>query len=215
MTRARYAGIEPSGGVRASYGRMKVPFGHALALVLLTTAVATPVRAFEVERSETRYVNRQYQFDLVVTLDAAPDRVESILRDYEHYPSLDARILTAHVLERPEDDVAILETRLRACFGPFCRTVKRIERVEESPNVLLAVTDPARSEVRSGETRTELSGAGHGRTRVIYRTSIVPGFWVPAFGGRRFMLSTLKDATEQLFRNVEAQASGTAETASR
>jgi hypothetical protein len=60
--------------------------------------------------------------------------------------------------------------------------------------------------VRSGETRTELSGAGHGRTRVIYRTRIVPGFWVPAFGGRRWLLNTLEDATEQLFRNVEGKA---------
>jgi hypothetical protein len=206
--RACRAGIEPSGRGRATYGRMVLSTRCAVGLALASTtiAVAAPVHAFEIERSETRYVDRQYQYDLVVTLDAAPDRVQSVLRDYENYPSLDARIVDAHVIERPENDVAILETKLRACFGPFCRTVKRIERVEESPNVLLAVTDPARSDVRSGETRTELSGAGHGRTRVIYRTRIVPGFWVPAIGGRRFMLSTLKDATEQLFRNVEGKA---------
>jgi hypothetical protein len=204
--RACGAGIEPSDRVRATHDRMYRSIGRAVALALFTTAVAAPAHAFEIERSETRYADRQYQYDLIVTLDAAPDRVESVLRDYENYPSLDGRILAAHVLERPEADVAILETTLRACFGPFCRTVKRIERVKESPNLLLAVTDPSRSDVRSGETRTELSGAGQGRTRVIYRTRIVPGFWVPAFGGRRFMLGTLKDATEQLFRNVEGKA---------
>lgn len=183
--------------------------GSAPQLAVLAVALAAavnPARAFEVERSETRYVDRQYQYDLIVTLDAEPSRVESILRDYENYPSLDSRILAARVIERPEEGVAILETKVRACFGPFCRTVKRIERVEEAPNLLIAITDPARSDVRQGETRTELSGAGEGRTRVIYRTRIVPGFWVPAFGGRRWLLGTLEDATEQLFRSVEAKA---------
>ena len=70
----------------------------------------------------------------------------------------------------------------------------------EPSSAARAVTDPSRSDVRLGETRTELSGAGHGRTRVIYRTRIVPGFWVPAFGGRRWLLNTLEAATEQLFR---------------
>jgi hypothetical protein len=209
MSARRGDGIEPSGREAATYDRMFASKRCAVALALVTIAVAAPVHAFEIERSETRYVDRQYQYDLIVTLDAAPDRVESVLRDYESYTSLDGRILAARVLERPEADVAILETKLRACFGPFCRTVKRIERVEESPNLLLAVTDPSRSDVRSGETRTELSGAGHGRTRVIYRTRIVPDFWVPAFGGRRFMLNTLQDATEQLFRNVEEKAQST------
>ena len=45
-----------------------------------------------------------------------------------------------------------------------------------------------------------------GRTRVSYRTSIVPDFWIPPFAGRRWLLKTLEDATTDLFRNVEAKA---------
>jgi hypothetical protein len=208
-------GVEPPGGCGPpTLMRRRCTIhlsAHRALLALAIVSASMPARAFEVERSETRYSDRQYQYDLVVTLDAAPERVESVLRDYENYPSLDARILAAHVLERPEADVAILETKLRACFGPFCRTVKRIERVEESPHLLFAVTDPERSDVESGETRTELSGAGEGRTRVIYRIRIIPGFWVPAWGGRRWLLNTLEDATERLFRNVEDKAKAAAD----
>jgi hypothetical protein len=163
---------------------------------------ALQAQAFTIERAEARYVDQQYQFELVATLDAPVERVEAVLRDYLNYSSLDTRILDSKVLERPEQDVAILATTVRACFGPFCRNVKRVERVEEAPFALTATTDASRSDVKSGQTHTELTGIEDG-TRVTYRTSIVPAFWIPAFVGRRLMLRTLEEATINMFTNVE------------
>lgn len=135
-------------------------------------------------------------------LDAPVERVEAVLRDYPRYSNLDRRILDSKVLERPAADVAILATTVRACFGPFCRNVKRVERVQEAPLELTATADAARSDVKSGETRTQLSATDSG-TRVTYRTRIVPAFWIPAFVGRRLMLNTLEAATINMFTNVE------------
>jgi Polyketide cyclase / dehydrase and lipid transport len=163
-------------------------------------------QAFGIHRSDASYANKQYRYELDVTLDAPIEQVEAVLRDYEHYPQLDTRILQARVLERPTANVVVLETMLRACFGPFCRNVRRVERVEEMQHALTAITDAARSDVKFGETYTQLSAAAEGGTRVRYRTSITPGFWVPIFGGRRWMLSTLEDATSDLFMNVEMKA---------
>jgi hypothetical protein len=174
--------------------------------ILASVVVWIPARAFTIEHSATRYADRQYQCELTVTLDAPLERVETVLRDYERYPTLDARILDAHVLERPADNVALLATTLRACFGWFCRNVKRIERVEEGPLALDAVTDSARSDVKFGETRTRLEAADAGGTRVTYTTRITPGFWIPPLVGRRWMLSTLEQTTKELFRNVEKRA---------
>lgn len=177
----------------------------AVLVAPLLLLLAIPAHAFEIERTEAYYADKHYQFEMVALLDAPVDRVEAVLRDYEKYTELDSRILAARVIERPESYVALLETIVRACFGPFCRNVKRTERVEESPLELAAVTDPARSDVRFGETRTMLS-VSEGRTRVSYRTNIVPGFWIPPFVGRRWMLNTLEDATTDLFMNVEMKA---------
>ena len=174
--------------------------------VALWLVAAAPAQAFTVESSATRYAERQFQCELTVTLDAPLERVEAVLRDYERYPTLDARILDAHIVERPADNVALLATTLRACFGWFCLTVKRIERVEEGPRALDAITDGARSDVRFGETRTRLEAADEGRTRVTYSTRITPGFWIPPLVGRRWMLSRLDQATRELFRNVEKRA---------
>lgn len=178
---------------------------RALAWLVLSLCCA-PAAAFKIEHSEARYADKQYRYELIVTLDAPLERIETILKDYERYPALDRRILQARVLERSQQNVVILETMLRACFGPFCRNVKRIERVEESPHALAAITDPARSDVRFGETHTQLSTTDDGHTRVTYRTSVVPGFWIPSIVGRRWMLRTLEDATSDLFMNVEMQA---------
>jgi hypothetical protein len=163
-------------------------------------------RAFNIEHRSAQFTDRHYRFELVVTLDAPVDRVEAVLRDYEHYPELDQRILDADVLERPRAGVAILQTVLHACFGPFCRNVHRIEQVTESHLGLVAISDPKRSDVKFGESYTALSPLEGGRSRVSYRTDIVPSFWIPSIVGRRFMLTTLEDATTTLFRNVERKA---------
>lgn len=175
------------------------------AVALLLSAPAA--NAFTIEHSEARYAEKHFQYELVVTLDAPIDRVDEVLRDYGAYPSLNARILSAKVLERPADDVVTLETTVEVCFAFFCRKVTRVERVQESKYVLLAVADPARSDVKFSETRSELSLAHHGATRVKYVTSVVPGFWVPPVGGRRMMLKMLETETRDLFMSVEQKAS--------
>lgn len=168
--------------------------------------VAAPAAAFTIEHSAARYADKHFEYELVVTLDAPIDRVDAVLRDYADYPSLNDRILSAKVLERPTQDVTTLETMVKVCFGLFCRNVKRVERVEASKYVLRAVADPARSDVQFSETRSELSPASHGTTRVKYVTDVVPDFWVPAVGGRRMMLKMLKNETSDLFMNVEKKA---------
>lgn len=174
---------------------------------------AAPASAFTIEHSEARYAEKHFKYELTVTLDAPIDRVNEVLRDYDEYPSLNERILSAKVLGRPERDVALLETTVRVCLGPFCRNVTRVERVLESRYVLLAIADPNRSDVVSGETRSELSPTLHGTTRVKYVTDVVPGFWVPAVGGRRMMLKLLESETSDLFMAVERKAQQAAQPA--
>jgi hypothetical protein len=178
----------------------------ALCASLLLPGFSHSACALETERVESAYVEKQFRCEVIALIDAPASAVEAVLRDYESYPELDDRILQARVLARPTPTTAMLETKLRACFGPFCRTVRRVEEVLESPQALSATTDPDRSDVRFGETHTSIEAIDGDRTRVVYRTSIVPDFWVPALGGRRWMLETMESATLTLFRNVEVRA---------
>ena len=187
---------------RSGAGRRARSYAFSVLLNGMLACIAPAAQAFTIEAAEARYVDQQYQFEMVAMIDAPIEQVEAVLRDYSHYSQLDTRILDARVLERPEEHVAILATTVRACFGPFCKNVKRVERVEEAPLALTATTDATRSDVKSGLTRTELTTTPTG-TRVTYRTTIVPDFWIPAFVGRRLMLRTLEEATINMFTNVE------------
>jgi len=159
----------------------------------------------EIQRAETHYENGVYKLEMHVTIDAQVQDVQSVLRNYHEYPQLDGRILEARELERPAPAVVMLFTRLRACFGPFCRNVQRVERVEERPNELLATVVPERSDLKVGSTHTQMA-AVNGHTEVTYNTQMSPDFWIPPLVGRRLMLRTLRDATTALFTQVEVRA---------
>lgn len=182
------------------------PHFFVVLTLLLLPAFGHSACALEAEKVMSEYAQKEFRCELVALIEAPAAAVEAVLRDYEAYPQLDARILQARVLERPTPTSAMLETTLRACFGPFCRRVRRVEEVQETPNALSAVTDPSRSDVRFGETHTSIEAVDEMRTRIVYRTSIVPGFWVPAIGARGWMLRTLEEATVTLFKNVESRA---------
>jgi hypothetical protein len=190
---------------------MRLPTFPIVCALLLLPAFGHSACALETESVDSSYAEKQFRCEVVALLDAPAEAVETILRDYERYPQLDGRILEARVLERPTPTTALLQTTLRACFGPFCRKVRRVEEVIESAQGLSAITDPNRSDVRFGETHTSIEAIDASHTRVVYRTSIVPGFWVPAFGARGWMLSTLEQATLTLFENVETRAQDEAE----
>lgn len=178
-----------------------------LALFAAALFLSAPAaRAFDIEQSEARYVDKHFRYELTVTLDAPIDRVDAVLRDYADYPSLNHRILSSKILERPAPAVVTLETTVEVCFGWFCRDVTRVERVQESKYAMVAVADPERSEVKFSETRSELSTTHHGATRVKYVTDVIPGFWVPPMGGRRALLRTLETETRNLFMSAEQKA---------
>jgi hypothetical protein len=161
--------------------------------------------AMEVERADTQFKDREYRIELDLVLHEPAARVQAVLRDYVSYPSLGAGILEAKVLSRPDESTVMLYTKLRACSGLFCRTVQRVERVQESAFELLAIAVPEQSDVASGQSHTVLQTI-EGGTRVRYRLTVVPKFWVPPFIGRTVMLRTLRDVSLDLFRQIEVRA---------
>jgi hypothetical protein len=180
-------------------------FASWIAITACALLWSGAAHALDVERADAQYKDREYVVELDLVLKAPAARVEAVLRDYANYPSLDASILESKVLNRPDKATAMLYTKLRACSGVFCRTVKRVERVQESALELLAIVVPEQSDVVSGRTHTVLQTVDGG-TRVHYRTSVVPKFWVPTLIGRPLMLRTLREASLELFRHVEVRA---------
>ncbi len=178
-------------------------------LTVCVMALGAPAQALVVEQLQARFHEGEYQLTMTARLAAPLQQVQRVLRDYGHYPELDARILEAQVLARPAPHQLELLTRINVCFAFFCRKVARVELVEERNDELLARVIPERSDAERGQTHAVLStqrDSGGVYTQVIYTTSIVPGFWVPALVGRSLMLRNLREATVALFTSIERRA---------
>jgi ribosome-associated toxin RatA of RatAB toxin-antitoxin module len=175
--------------------------GAAAALILSPMAHALEVERLDVELRDDRYV-----VEFVGQLEASPEAVHAILTDYAEYPTLDPRIQESRVLERDQENQVRLYTRMRGCLGSLmCRTMQRVEQVQEQPDELLATAILDQSDVRFGVTRSQWQAKDNG-TEVTYRLEIMPKFWIPPLFGRRLMISALRSGTLQLFTNVEKEA---------
>jgi hypothetical protein len=174
-----------------------------LALAVLWSGTA---HALEVRRLDVSFQGDRYVVVLNAQLDAPPDAVGEVLRRYDDYPALDPRIVEAKVLSREREHSLRLYTRMRGCLGTLmCRSMQRVEQVEERPDELLATAVLDESDVRFGVTRSQWQPQ-NGGTALQYRLEIMPKFWVPRFFGRRLMLATLREGTLSLFTNVEREA---------
>ena len=179
--------------------------GRRLIAICLLCSGTSYVHAMDIHRISAEYVSGEYRLTLSATLSAPADRVEAVLRDYDHYHALDVRILDARIGKRIQPDQLELFTRIRVCFTFLCRNVDRLELVEERPLELLATVIPDRSDAERGSTHTLLIRDGD-KTQLQYTSTIVPKFWVPALFGRNIMLHTLRDATTSMFEHIEKLA---------
>jgi ribosome-associated toxin RatA of RatAB toxin-antitoxin module len=179
----------------------KALIGAVAALILSPMAHALEVERLDVELRDDRYV-----VEFVGQLEAAPEAVHAVLTDYAEYPTLDPRIQESRVLERDQENQVRLYTRMRGCLGSLmCRTMQRVEEVQELPDELLATAILDQSDVRFGVTRSQWQAKDNG-TQVTYRLEIMPKFWIPPLFGRRLMISALRSGTLELFTNVEKEA---------
>jgi Polyketide cyclase / dehydrase and lipid transport len=181
--------------------RQKALICAVAALALSPVAHALNVKNLDVSLRDGRYV-----VEFVAQLDASAEAVHAVLTDYDAYPALDPRIQESRVLGRDREHSVRLYTRMRGCLGALmCRTMQRVEDIQEMPDELLATAILDQSDVRFGVTRSQWQAKDNG-TEVVYRLEILPKFWIPPLFGPRLMISTLRAGTIELFTNVEKAA---------
>jgi len=172
-------------------------------LLIVLALAAGSVSAFEARKIDVQRSGDRYVVELEAHLDAPAEQVGAVLKDYEKYPQLDPRILESR---RESAEPAKLYTRLKGCVGGLlCRTMRRVETLQESPESLIATAVPTESDVTYGVTHSQWQSAGTG-TEVRYRLEIEPDFWIPPLIGPRLMMKTLREGTLSLFQNVERAA---------
>lgn len=173
--------------------------------LLASLAASAAAQALDVLRLESGYADGAYRVQFEAVLAASPRRVLEVLESYADYPQLDPRIIEARIVGAV-DGHPLLYTRLHGCLGSiFCRDMRRVEKVIELADGLVAEAIPERSDVSSGRTETKVFADGT-RTRLRYESRFEPSFWMPDMLVRGAMRRTLEQATRDMFTNVEARA---------
>jgi hypothetical protein len=161
--------------------------------------------ALELHSADATYADGVFRVSFEGVLDAPVQSIEAVLFDYARYRQLDPRIKSAQSLGPQADGSQLVRTLIDACAGPFCRTVKRVERLQHEPGLLLATVVPESSDMRHGVASTRFQAMGE-RTLVIYHAEFEPDFWVPGPVGHYFAVRALRTSIVQMFANVEEAA---------
>ncbi len=172
---------------------------------MCTGLISSSACAIEVLRADAACESGVFHIHFEALLAAPVARVAAVLGDYANFVKLDSRIRRVELLGSQPDGAVLMRTRIRACAGVFCRTVERVERVEQVPGGQVAEVIPERSDMRRGVARTSWYQEGAG-TVVRYEAEFEPDFWVPGFVAQRSGVRELRESTLRMFMSVEREA---------
>ncbi|NNF62204.1 MAG: hypothetical protein HKN06_12880 [Gammaproteobacteria bacterium] len=178
---------------------------YRLSLILILVplaALAGRIDYVSVTRDGPRYVLEGEAF-----VAAQPAAVYAAITDYNSLDKLDKGIAESRLLERIDDNIALVYTRLTGCVIVFCRKVERVERVEEvsDTEVQSVVVPQEQADIAYERSSWRLSAEADG-TRIKYRTEIEPDFWIPAFIGPAVLRGVLKRRVSRTLGNLEQAA---------
>ena len=182
---------------------MKAAPALAACLGIALAAPSPVATALVVVRAASSVQDGRYRYMMDAELEAPVAAVRAVLADYARYPQLDKRIREARVLERESAQQLLLYTEVRGCVGfVFCRTLHRVERVNEAELSIIANVLPARSDFTYGRTVMRLTDLGT-RTRVTYETEFDAAGFLPRWLVGRSVLRALEEGGLGMFTAVE------------
>jgi Polyketide cyclase / dehydrase and lipid transport len=159
----------------------------------------------------------RYQVVADTYLDAPPGAIYNVLTDFDHdrYKQISDIYKESGYLPPDTDGTPLVYTRVEGCLLLFCRSMRRVERLEVvKPRFIRATVLPERSDFKYSQAEWTLDPEGAG-TRVVYRMEMEPAFWLPPFVGPWFLKRTLLQGAPTAVERIEelAQALNARETA--
>lgn len=175
----------------------------ALGLAGVSSAVAAAdFRSLDVSRD-----GDSYQVKARIYLAAPPQAVYAVLTDYEHFTRISGSIIESRRVQQLNPAEALVYTDTRFCALFFCRHVKEMQKVTQTPpGDISSMVLPAQSDnVKSGSAALHLQAEGEG-TLLDWHIRLEPGFWVPPLLGPLLVERSLKAEGRRSATGVEKLA---------
>jgi hypothetical protein len=131
-----------------------------------------------------------------VLLDFDGDRYQRISEIYKE----------SSYLPPDSDGTPLVYTRVEGCLMRFCRSMRRVERLEVvTPQFIRSRTVPERSDFKYSMSEWTFAPEDGG-TRVTYKMEMEPNFWLPPFVGPWFLKRTLLRGAPAAIEQIERLA---------
>lgn len=165
-------------------------------------AAAADFRSLDVSRE-----GDIYQIQALVYLAAPPQAVFAVLTDYEHFTRISASIVESRRVQQLDPDATLVYTDTRFCALFFCRHVKEMQKVTETPpgDIASTVLPEQSDNVKSGSASLHMEAEGKG-TLLRWQIRLQPGFWVPPLIGPLLVERSLKTEGHRSADGVEKLA---------
>jgi Polyketide cyclase / dehydrase and lipid transport len=181
---------------------------HTLITALVAFAAATSGSPAALNTIDVTREHGRYQVVADTHLDASPDAIYTVLTDFNHdrYRQISDIYKESTYLPPDTDGTPLVYTRVEGCLLLFCRSMRRVERLEVmEPEFIRATALPDRSDFKYSRAEWTLVPEGDG-THLVYKMEMEPAFWLPPFVGPWFLKRTLLQGAPNAVERIEELA---------
>lgn len=177
-----------------------------LAIIMLI-AFNQSLSAGQVNHSSVDYKAGVYSLSLDVEIDAAFETVREIVTDYANLDQLSNMLIESAMISSPDDKFKRRLLVARTCILFFCRNVRMVEDIEEvGSDVIITTIIPEQSDFKSGQSQWRLTELDNQRSRIEFKGTQEPDFWVPPLIGPILVKRKLLKEALKLIDNLEIMA---------
>jgi len=174
----------------------------ALTLSLFLAASSAP--AADLRSIDVTYDGTRYELESIVWFGTGIDETYEVFSKWDYSTRFSSAVVEARDTETDGQPGYYVVNR--GCVLFFCKSLKREGRVEREHNrVMRAYADPEKSDFHQADEVWEFSEDAGG-TRVIYRLTMEPGFWVPPAIGPWMIRRKLRNEAGEAIDRIEEVA---------
>lgn len=178
-----------------------------LPIIFLVFINSVPALAIGIAEFDVTEEEGVYYIKANVILYAPADNVRNVLTDYVHIYRLNPSIVESEVLASPDNNVAIVRTKVIGCVAFQCEELERVEevRILASGDIQAKIV-PGYGQFKSGITLWQIQSMGK-NSKLTYRAKMEPDFFILPIIGSHLVKAKLREEIKTSLIRLEKIAS--------
>lgn len=177
---------------------------------VLAAAVCSCSLAIPASLQQVRVEREGRRFHLVADaeMEATATAIYDVLVDYDddRFGQISEIYKESGYLAPDDDGTPIVYTLVEGCLVVFCRSMRRVERLEAiKPRFIRTTALPERSDFKYSQSEWVLVQDGD-VTSITYQLTIEPDFWLPPFVGPWYLKRILQRGGIRAVARIEELA---------